>query len=112
MPRSIAWVVLLSAFIGCSGPSVETNPIVELRPLPDDEPVYLFVREEELPACPWEVIGSVETRAGWLDRQGDRDAVSDAVRGMGGQAVLLGTRDDLVGEAIRFLEPYSICDPR
>jgi hypothetical protein len=31
---------------------------------------------------------------------------------MGGQAVILESREDTEATVIRFLDPYSLCDPR
>jgi hypothetical protein len=112
MHRIWMLILLLTAGIACSNRGVETHPVTQLPPLPDDAPIYLFVRAEELPECPWETIGSVRAEPGWLDRQDERDAVSAAVRRMGGQAVLLESRDDVEPRVIRFLSPYSFCDPR
>lgn len=105
--------VLLLVLFGCAGgSSIESRPLAELEPVPADSPVYLFVRAEAVPACPWEVIGSIEAEDDWLEDQRERDEVSEAVRRMGGQAVLAGERDDVRIQVIRFLDPYSICDPR
>ena len=113
MRRSSTAVMILAVFFGfaCSGPTVETRPLVQLPPRPDDATVYLFVREEATPGCPWEVIGSVAADAGWLDRESDRKSVERAVRAMGGQGVLLGAREDPEADVIRFLDPISLCDP-
>jgi hypothetical protein len=97
--------------LACGGPAVETRPLVTLPPKPADSTVYLFVRDEATPGCPWEVVGSVEAEAGWLDRESARSDVEKAVRVMGGQAVLLGSREDSEAEVIRFLDPISLCDP-
>jgi hypothetical protein len=113
MRRSRTAVLNLAVFAGfaCSGPTVETRPLVRLPPRPDDATVYLFVREEATPGCPWEVIGSVAADTGWLDRESDRKSVERAVRAMGGQGVLLGAREDREADVIRFLDPISLCDP-
>ena len=104
---------VLSLLLGsCSGASVVSRPMARLEPVSEEAPVYLFVREDELPSCPWEVIGSVEADEDWLEHQARRDAVSEAVRRMGGQAVIVDARDDLQLQVIRFLDPFSICDPR
>jgi hypothetical protein len=105
---------LLLALLACAGgSSIESRPLVEIEPAPADSPVYLFVRAEGLPACPWEVIGFIETeQEDWLEHQDRRDEVSEAVRRMGGQAVLVNERDEVQIQVIRFLDPYSICDPR
>jgi hypothetical protein len=103
-------LVVLPGF-ACSGPTVETSPLVQLPPRPDDATVYLFVREEATPGCPWEVVGSVAADAGWLDRESDLKAVEQAVRAMGGQGVLLGAREDPEADVIRFLDPISLCNP-
>jgi len=95
----------------CGGPAVEAHPMVQLPPRPDDSTVYLFVREEAQPGCPWEVVGSVAADPGWLDRESDRKGVEKAVRAMGGQGVLLGAREDPEADVIRFLDPISLCDP-
>lgn len=104
----------LLVLLGCAGgSSIESRPLVELEPASADSPVYLFVRAEGLPTCPWEVIGSIETeQEDWLEHQDRRDEVSEAVRRMGGQAALVRDRADVQIQAIRFLDPYSICDPR
>jgi len=109
-----AVTALLLVLLGCAGGgSIESRPLAELDPVSEDIPVYLFVRDETLPPCPWEVIGSVDTDdTTWLEHQARRDAVSKAVRAMGGQAVILDARDDAHIQVIRFLDPYSICDPR
>jgi hypothetical protein len=86
--------------------------MADLEPVAEDTRVFLFVRDEELPSCPWEVIGSIEAEDGWLERQATRDAVSEAVRRMGGEAVIAETREDRQVQVIRFLDPFSICDPR
>ena len=105
---------LLLVLLGCAGgSSIESRPLAELEPVRADSPVYLFVRAEAVPACPWEVIGFIEAeQKDWLAHQDRRDEVSDAARTMGGQAVLVSERDDEQIEVIRFLDPYSICDPR
>jgi len=105
--------LILAALFGlaCSGPAVETRPMVLLPPRSDDATVYLFVRDEVSPGCPWEVVGSVEAEAGWPDRESDRKAVEKAVREMGGQGILLGARMDPKADVIRFLDPISLCDP-
>ena len=95
----------------CGGPTVEPHPLVQLPARPDDATVYLFVRDEATPGCPWEVIGSVSADAGWLDREPDREGVEQAVRTMGGQGVIVGTRGDSEADVIRFLDPISLCDP-
>ena len=104
--------LLLLAGIGCGSSGVTTHPMAELDPMPDEAPVYLFIRTEELPDCPWETIGSVTAVEGWLATQHERDDVSTAVRRMGGQAVILESREDTEATVIRFLDPYSLCDPR
>ena len=113
MRRSSTAIMILAVSFGfaCSGPTVETRPLVQLPPRPDDATVYLFVREEATPGCPWEVIGSVAADTGWLDRESDRKSVERAVRAMGGQGVLLGAREDPEADVIRFLDPISLCDP-
>ena len=112
MNRNQLLPLLVIGGIGCSSSGVETHAIAQLDPMPDDEPVYLFVRTEEVPECPWETIGSISTDEGWLAAQDERDEVSAAVRRMGGQAVLLESREDTEVTVIRFLDPYSLCDPR
>ncbi len=97
--------------LACGGPAIETRPLVTLPPRPDDATVYLFVRDEVSPGCPWEVVGNVEAEAGWPDRESDRKGVEQAVREMGGQGILLGTRMDREADVIRFLDPISLCDP-
>lgn len=113
MRRLITAAVVLAVLssASCSGPTVEPQPLVQLPPRPDDATVYLFVRDEATPGCPWEVIGSVSADAGWLDREPDREGVEQAVRTMGGQGVLLGARGDPEADVIRFLDPISLCDP-
>ena len=113
MRRFGATALILAALYasGCGGPTVETSPLVQLPPRPDDSTVYQFVRDEAKPGCPWEVVGSVAADAGWLDRESDREAVEQAVRAMGGQGVLLGAREDPEADVIRFLDPISLCDP-
>ena len=112
MKTTLLLPLLFIASLGCGSRSVETHAMAGLDPLPEDAPVYLFVRNEELPGCPWETIGSVTADEGWLDREDERDAVSYAVRRMGGQAVLIESRGDTEVTVIRFLDPYSLCDPR
>ncbi len=112
MNRPGLLTLLLISGIGCGSSGVKTQAMVELDPMPDDSPVYLFVRSEELPSCPWETIGSISTEEGWLAAQDERDEVSAAVRRMGGQAVLLESREETEVTVIRFLDPYSLCDPR
>lgn len=109
--RSSAFLLVV---LGCAGGSaIESRPLAELEPASADAPVYLFVRTEGVPACPWEVIGSIGAEEDdWLEHQGQRDQVSEAVRRMGGQAVLVSKRGDAQIQVIRFLDPYSICDPR
>mgnify|MGYP001551449094 FL=1 len=110
--RGSMGLVLTALFgLGCSGPAVETRPLVLLPPRPDEAKVYSFVRDEVSPGCPWEVVGSVAAEAGWLDRESDRKAVEQAVREMGGQGILLGARTDPEADVIRFLDPISLCDP-
>ncbi|MEJ2482021.1 MAG: hypothetical protein P8049_02600 [Gemmatimonadota bacterium] len=104
--------LLLIGGIGCGSSGVKSQAMAELEPIPDDEPVYLFVRTEELPGCPWETIGSIAAQEGWLEAQDERDAVSSAARRMGGQAVLLESREETEVTVIRFLDPFSLCDPR
>ena len=113
MRRSSASALILAAAVGsaCTGPTVESWPLVQLPPRSDNATVYLFVRDEAKPGCPWEVVGSVAADAGWLDRESDREAVEQAVRAMGGQGVLLGAREDPEADVIRFLDPISLCDP-
>ena len=112
--KTLGLSALLLVLLGCAGgSSIESRPLAELEPASADSPVYLFVRAEAVPACPWEVIGSLEVEeTDWLAHQGQRDDVSEAVRRMGGQAVLVNERDDVQIQVIRFLDPYSICDPR
>ena len=110
--RDSMGVIIAGLFcLACSGPAVETRPLVRLPPRSDDATVYLFVRDEVSPGCPWEVVGSVEAEAGWPDRESDRQAVEKAVREMGGQGILLGAREDAEADVIRFLDPISLCDP-
>ena len=109
--RTAALILAALPGFACGGPTVETRPLVQLPPRPDDATVYLFVREEAIPGCPWEVVGSVAADAGWLDRESDRKAVERAVRAMGGQGVLLGAREDPEADVIRFLDPISLCNP-
>lgn len=106
-------VLILAAIFGlaCGGPAIETRPLVTLPPRPDDATVYLFVRDEVSPGCPWEVVGTVKAEAGWPDRESDRKGVEKAVREMGGQGALLGARLDPEADVIRFLDPISLCDP-
>ena len=113
MGRSSTRALILAVAVGsaCSGPTVESRPLVQLPPRSDDATVYLFVRDEAPPGCPWEVVGSVAAEAGWLDRESDRAGVEKAVRAMGGQGVLLGAREDPEADVIRFLDPISLCDP-
>jgi len=112
--NKIGLPILFLFALGCAGgSSIESRSLAELEPASTDSPVYLFVRAEAVPACPWEVIGFIEAEdENWLAHQGQRDEVSEAARGMGGQAVLVRERDDVQIEVIRFLDPYSICDPR
>lgn len=93
------------------GPAVEADPMVELPARDEDAAVLVFVRDESVPACPWEVIGTISARNGeTLATDGFREA-RDAARRIGGQAVLLATRSDREGQVIRFLDPRSLCDP-
>jgi len=108
---TVAVVLAVLSSASCGGPTVEPQPLVRLPPRPADATVYLFVRDEATPGCPWEVIGSVSADAGWLDREPDRKGVEQAVRAMGGQGVLLGARGDPEADVIRFLDPISLCDP-
>lgn len=106
-------VLILAAISGlaCGGPAIETRPLVTLPPRPDDATVYLFVRDEVSPGCPWEVVGTVTAETGWPDRESDRQAVEQAVREIGGQGILLEARPDPEADVIRFLDPISLCDP-
>lgn len=106
-----ALVVTVVAGVSCGGRQIEVHPLVQLQPRPAQSAVYLFVREEAPPACPWEVVGSIVADQGWLNREADREDVEQAVRTMGGQGVLLVHRDDSDAHVIRFLDPISICDP-
>ncbi len=113
MRRSATTTMILAVLpgISCGGPQIQVRPLVHLQPRPVDSAVYVFVREETPPACPWEVVGSIAADAGWLDRETERDDVEEAVRTMGGQGILLLERNDPEADVIRFLDPISLCDP-
>lgn len=104
-----AWLPVASA-LAC-GPAVRPEPMVEVAPREESAEVLVFSRDEKIPACPWEVIGTVSGEAGWArDADGLREAREEA-RKMGGQALLLASRGDDEAQVVRFLDPYSLCDP-
>jgi hypothetical protein len=85
--------------------------MVVAPPGEEDAAILLFVRDEKIPACPWEILGTVSGERGWAETADGRRAAEDAARKMGGQALLLATRSDAEARVIRFLDPYSLCDP-
>jgi len=100
---------LLSA-VAC-GPSVRSEPLVEVPSQDESAEVRLFVRDERIPDCPWEILGTVSGESGWAGTTDGRRKAEDAARNMGGQALLLETRADADAQVVRFLDPYSLCDP-
>ncbi|MFO7586525.1 MAG: hypothetical protein R6X22_00480 [Gemmatimonadota bacterium] len=108
---AMAAALLAAIPVAACGPSVASEPMVELPARPGDAVILVFARDEKVPACPWEVIGSVSAEPGWaLDPDALREA-SDAARKMGGHALLLAARSDAGAQVIRFLDPLSLCDP-
>ncbi len=98
------------ASVAC-GPSVRSEPMVDLPSREGSAEVLLFVRDEKIPACPWEIVGTVSGERGWAATADGRRKAEDAARTMGGQALLLATRSATEAQVVRFLDPYSLCDP-
>ena len=107
--RAVAATLALAG-LAC-GPSVRSEPMVDVPSREEGAEVLLFVRDEKIPLCPWEILGTVSGERGWVETEGGRRKAEDAARRMGGQALLLATRTDAEAQVVRFLDPYSICDP-
>jgi hypothetical protein len=102
-------MAVAAALVAGCGPKVRTTSLGTLPARPADAPVNIYARSVNLPSCAWEKVGTVTGEPGWvLDARGTRE-VRDAVRKMGGDAVIVAEKSDAEGDVVRFLDP--LCDP-
>lgn len=78
----IAVVATLVLLAGC-GPAIETRPAVDAPPLPETREVVIT---ETTPSCERQKVGDIRVQASdWPEARAE---VEDAVRQMGGEAVI------------------------
>jgi hypothetical protein len=68
---------LALVFLAC-GPSIKTQTMVQLEPLPSDSSVAVFA--DSLPKCPYEQVGLIASQ--------DMEKTLDAARKMGADGVI------------------------
>lgn len=99
-------IVLLAA----CGPRVSAVETAEVRAREPDAEVLVYVRDRDgIPACPWEVLGTVEVEPGWAEDERARRAAERAAAELGGHALMAETAASGEARILRFFDP--LCNP-
>lgn len=100
--------VVAASSLAC-GPKVEAVETARVVERDDDAEVLVFVRDVDgIPACPWEVLGTVEIDDGWTEEDELRDVKRAAAR-LGGHAVMAESATSEHVRVLRFFDP--LCNP-
>lgn len=107
--RTLMVLTAVAATAGC-GPRTSVVETAQVRERDEDATVLVFDREVDgIPACPWEVLGTVAVDEGWLEDDGEIEEVRRAAARMGGHAVMVEGPASEEARVLRFFDP--LCNP-
>lgn len=107
--RPAAVLALVAIWPLACGPKVEAVETAQVVERDDDAEVLVYVRDVDgIPACPWEVLGTVEIDDDWTEEDELRGVKRAAAR-LGGHAVMAESATSEHVRVLRFFDP--LCNP-